>query len=187
MPRNFRSDRSAPSSPGARRLSADEVPPPPRTIPKPKGATPTVFTLRACAALRRAVVHFNATRFFESHEDWETIWHECEGAHRLFVQGLIQLAAAFHHVDHGTASGLVKLLRSSCEKLAAPTPETHGLDVGRLAADLVPWWAFGERVATGTAKRGPLTPPFPTLGYVEGRVPAPLPPEPHDDADEDPA
>ncbi|MFO0932882.1 MAG: DUF309 domain-containing protein [Planctomycetota bacterium] len=133
----------------------------------------------------RAVVHFNATRFFESHEDWETIWHECEGAHRLFVQGLIQLAAAFHHVDHGTASGLVKLLRSSCEKLAAPTSETHGLDVARLAADLVPWWAFGERVATGAAKRGPLTPPFPTLRYVEGRVPAPLPPEPHDDESPD--
>lgn len=135
----------------------------------------------------RAVVHFNATRFFESHEDWETIWHECDGAHRLFVQGLIQLAAAFHHVDHGTASGLVKLLRSSCEKLAAPTPETHGLDVARLAADLVPWWAFGDRVAAGAAKRGPLTPSFPTLRYVEGRVPTPLPPEPHDAADDDPA
>lgn len=129
----------------------------------------------------RAVVYFNARQFFESHEDWETIWHECEGAHRLWVQGLIQLAAAFHHVDHGTASGLVKLLRTAREKLAGPTGETHGLDVARLARDLSPWFAFGERVAAGAAKRGPDTPPFPTLVYVPGVEPAPLPPDPGTD------
>jgi len=139
--------------------------------------------LRVRGLFDRAVACFNAHLFFESHEDWETIWHECEGAHRLWVQGLIQLAAAFHHVDHGTASGLVKLLRSAHEKLAAATGETHGLDVARLAADLVPWWTFGAHVAAGAPKRGPATPPFPTLGYVAGAVPAPLPFEPADDAE----
>ncbi len=135
----------------------------------------------------RAVAHFNAGRFFESHEDWETIWHECDGAHRLWVQGLIQLAAAFHHVDHGTASGLVKLLRSSREKLGAPTRETHGLDVARLAADLDPWWAFGDAVAAGAPKRGVGTPPFPSLAYVAGITPAPLPFEDEPGDDDPPA
>ena len=125
----------------------------------------------------RAVEHFNAGRFFESHEDWETIWHEAEGAHRLWLQGLIQVAAGFHHVLHGTSSGFSKLMRSAAEKTAGYAGETHGLDGARLAADLAPWFAVGARVAAGAPMGGPDRPPFPTLTYRDGVVPAPLPPD----------
>lgn len=125
----------------------------------------------------RAVEHFNAARFFESHEDWETVWLEAEGRHRLWLQGLIQFAAALHHVDHGTASGLVKLVRSAQEKLSGYGGETHGLDVARLTADVAIWSAFAAVVAAGAPKRGPQTPAFPRLAYVAGHEPLPLPPE----------
>jgi hypothetical protein len=54
----------------------------------------------------RAVAYWNAGRFHEAHEDWETLWNEAEGARRLWLQGLIQFAAAFHHFEvTGSASG----------------------------------------------------------------------------------
>jgi hypothetical protein len=127
--------------------------------------------------------HWNARRFFESHEDWETIWHECEGPHRLWIQALIQTAAGFHHVDHGTASGFVKLMRSARAKMAGYAGDRHGLDAARLEADLAPWFAFAERVAAGAPLHGPATPAFPTLVHAPGVVAAPLPFEdPPDDA-----
>jgi uncharacterized protein len=123
----------------------------------------------------RAVVHFNERRFFESHEDWETLWHEAEGAHREWLQGLIQVAAALHHVGHGTASGFQKLMRSARAKMTGYRGDAHGIDLGRLWDDLQPWFAHGEAVAAGAPVCGPAMPPFPTIGYAPGTTPAPLP------------
>jgi uncharacterized protein len=132
----------------------------------------------------RAVACWNAGAFFEAHEDWEALWQEAEGAHRTWLQGLIQWAAAFHHVERGTSSGFVKLARSGAQKLAGYAGDTHGLDVAALAAALEPWRAHAERVASGAAMRGP-RPELPTIRYRPGVVPRPLPPEP--DAPEDDA
>jgi len=123
----------------------------------------------------RAVLHFNARRFFESHEDWETLWHEAEGPHREWLQGLIQVAAAFHHVEHGTSSGFGKLMKTSRAKMAGYRGDVHGIEFARLWEDLQPWFAHGERVAAGAPPRGPATPPFPTIAYAPGTAPSPLP------------
>ena len=132
----------------------------------------------------RAVAHWNARRFFEAHEDWETIWHEAEGARREWLQGLIQLAAAFHHVSRGTAPGFVKLVRSGCAKTAGYAGDTHGIDVTDLAGSIAPWRAHAERVATGAPLDAGAPPAPPVLRYRPGVVPAPLPPEPEADADD---
>ena len=122
----------------------------------------------------RAVLHFNAQRFFEAHEDWETLWQEADGAHRVWLQGLIQAAAGLHHVSWGTASGFCKLMKASSEKLAGYAGETHGIDFARLFEDLQPWFLLGERVGKGAPMRSPSTPAFPTIRYREGVEPAPL-------------
>jgi len=65
---------------------------------------------------------FDERRFFEAHEVWEARWLvETDEARRLLLQGLIQIAAAFHKlVDKNApepaaslfAKGLAKLDRS---------------------------------------------------------------------------
>jgi predicted metal-dependent hydrolase len=61
---------------------------------------------------------FNAHRFWHAHEAWERDWLVAEGEQRVFLQGLIQLAAAYHHVQRGTLSGAVRLFDAALEKLA---------------------------------------------------------------------
>ncbi len=127
----------------------------------------------------RAVVHWNAGAFFEAHEDWETIWHEAEGARREWLQGLIQFAAAFVHVGRDNKSGMVKLMRSAAQRAGGYGGDTAGSDFAALWRDLAPWLAHAERVASGHPLRDG-APPLPTIHYVPGAVPMPLPPEPED-------
>jgi hypothetical protein len=109
----------------------------------------------------RAVALFNDRAFFEAHEDWEALWHEAEGAERLWLQGLIQWAAAFVHFERGFhASGFVKLVREGRHKAEPYAGTTWGLDFPRLLRDLQPWFEHADRVDGGA----PL---------VEGAPPAP--------------
>ena len=127
----------------------------------------------------RAVALWNAGRFHEAHEDWETLWNEAEGARRAWLQGLIQYAAAFHHLRvTGSASGFSKLMRSASEKCAPYAGDTLGLDFPRLWRDLEPWRRHGERVAAGAPLQtgAPSSPP--TIAYAPGREPDPFPFEP---------
>jgi hypothetical protein len=135
----------------------------------------------------RAVALWNARRFHEAHEDWETLWNEAQGPKRLWLQGLIQFAAAFHHFERtGSASGFAKLMRSASEKCGSYGGDTLGLDFARLWAALEPWRAHGERVAAGAGLRegAPAAPP--SLAPLPGCVPDPFPFEPdeEDEADE---
>ncbi len=41
---------------------------------------------------------FNAGKFWHAHEAWELVWQRQAEDERLFFQGLIQLAAAYHHL-----------------------------------------------------------------------------------------
>ena len=70
------------------------------------------------------MTRFNARLFYEAHEDWEDLWHEAEGDERRWLQGLIQIAAAFFHVERGFhATGFVKLVREGWAK-AWPFPSS---------------------------------------------------------------
>lgn len=143
--------------------------------------TPT--WVRGC--FDRAVRHWNAGAFFEAHEDWETLWHEAEGPRREWLQGLIQLAAAFVHVGRDNAGGVVKLLRSAAGKAGRYGGDTAGIDFVAFWAEMAPWLAHAERVANGHPLRAG-APPVPGIRYLPGVVPMPLPPEPDspDDVDD---
>ena len=60
-------------------------------------------------AIERGVALFNAHEFWHAHEAWEELWLEESGDEKQFLQGLIQLAAAYHHVKRGTYRGLVNV------------------------------------------------------------------------------
>ena len=129
----------------------------------------------------RAVAFFNARAFYEAHEDWETLWNEAEGAERLWLQGLIQWAAAFFHFERGYhASGFAKLLREGSEKALGYEGDCHGIRFDRLVGDMQPWFAHGVAVGAGRGLRDG-APALPVIRYADGVEPRPLPPEPYED------
>lgn len=77
---------------------------------------------------RAGIDHFNAAEFWDAHESWETIWLEAESDVQLFLQGLIQLAAAYHHVKRGTYPGGLRLFDAALQKLEAFPKRWCGID-----------------------------------------------------------
>ncbi len=69
-------------------------------------------------AFRRGVEHFNALEFWEAHESWEELWLAAESDLEQFLQGLIQIAAAYHHLKRGTFRGGVRLFDAGLARLA---------------------------------------------------------------------
>ncbi|MDA1193953.1 MAG: DUF309 domain-containing protein [Planctomycetota bacterium] len=115
-------------------------------------AEPTVPQPAPGAAERfsNGVALFNARAFWEAHEAWEDLWLEAEGAHRLWLQGLIQYAAALFHFERGFfASGFQRLMQTATEKTAHYGGETYGINWPGLQAALAPWIEYGTRVAAG--------------------------------------
>jgi predicted metal-dependent hydrolase len=80
-------------------------------------------------ALPRGADLFNRGLHWEAHEAWEELWLELEDEPRLFVQGLIQVAAAGHKAFvQQQPRGCVKLLISALEKLEAAPPDFLGVE-----------------------------------------------------------
>jgi len=88
-------------------------------------AAPTVIDLASRLEQGRAA--FNGGQYFEAHELWEEAWQELAGAERVFVQGLIQIAAGLHHLGQHRPRPAVGLLRRGLEKISrgVPAPFAH--------------------------------------------------------------
>lgn len=91
---------------------------------------------------------FNARFFWEAHEAWEGLWAACErtSVPAIFLQGLIQIAAALLKAHMGSAAGVEVLAREGLEKLrrvAAAEPRLMGLDLPSTIADLEAFFAAG--------------------------------------------
>jgi predicted metal-dependent hydrolase len=77
---------------------------------------------------RAGLAHFNATEFWEAHESWETLWLAAESDAKRFLQGMIQVAAAYHHVKRGTLAGAPRLFEAGMRKLAPFPQDFCGVD-----------------------------------------------------------
>ncbi len=102
-------------------------------------------------ALARGQALFNAHRFWDAHEEWEIAWRVERGDVRRMLQGLIQIAAGWHHVFvTGRTSGAVKVLTMGLEKLETIPDAMAGLALSEFcrgitdAMDAVRRWAGGE-------------------------------------------
>ena len=76
---------------------------------------------------RRGIEQFNAGRFFDAHETWEEIWLASREPEKTFLQGVIQIAAAFHHYHRGTLRGTGSLLRAALHRLNSYPPSHNGI------------------------------------------------------------
>ena len=70
-------------------------------------------------AFMRGAVLFDSGAFFEAHEVWEERWRlETDATVKLCLQGLIQVAAAFHQrLARGSPSSASRLLGKGLAKL----------------------------------------------------------------------
>lgn len=65
---------------------------------------------------------FNQEKFFEAHEVLESLWRETKTEERDFYQALIQIAAAFVHLQKNTPAG-AGILYEKAAKLFSKYPE----------------------------------------------------------------
>jgi predicted metal-dependent hydrolase len=111
--------------------------------------------------LERGRALFNARLFWEAHEAWEEAWMEEEGDTRLFLQGLIQVAAGYYKAFvQEQPVGCVKLLGSGLDKLR-PLPGAFGgialagfiAQVDRTLRSARDWEKGGARLDAGDVPR----------------------------------
>ena len=67
--------------------------------------------------LLEGVENFNQRKFWEAHESWETLWLVAESDLVEYLQGLIQIAAAYHHIQRGTLRGAPRLFAAALKRL----------------------------------------------------------------------
>ena len=96
-------------------------------------------------AFARGVGQFNRREFFDSHESWEAIWLAAPEPEKTFLQGIIQVAAAFHHFERGNREGAESLLRQGLVKLERFPEKYHGIRLEELRLPARKWLAALER------------------------------------------
>ena len=116
--------------------------------------------------LQEGIRLFNEDFFFEAHEVWEDLWHRERGGSRLFLQGLIQVAAALHHFREGNMGGAASLVEKALTKLRQYPDEYLGINSNRLIAYLERFKHSLRRDVP--QKQGGGIPPFPKLGVPGG-------------------
>jgi predicted metal-dependent hydrolase len=83
---------------------------------------------------RLAIEHFDARRYFQAHEAWETVWKRRKGTEdEEFFKGLSQLGAGYTHYRRGNPHGTHTLIRRAVSRIAPRGPRHHGIDVEALA------------------------------------------------------
>ena len=78
--------------------------------------------------ISEGVALFNEQRFWHAHEAWERLWLIERGPEKRFLQGLIQLAAAYHHVVRGNHRGARRLFDAALAKLEPFDADHDGVD-----------------------------------------------------------
>jgi hypothetical protein len=108
--------------------------------------------------LERAAALANHGLFFEVHELLEPVWFRASEPTRTALQGLIQVAVAFHHLENGNLEGARSLLVLGVAKVAeagaALLLDTRGW-LGELRATLA------TLAAGGSPPLAPRWPPWP--------------------------
>ncbi len=104
---------------------------------------------------------FNERHFFEAHEVLEDVWHREHGEPRLFLQGLIQICAGFHHFQNRNDRGAAELLQRGSDKMRRYPRQYLNLDAGRLLEAVDACRTRIERMRDGVEPEGPIE--FPTI------------------------
>lgn len=108
-------------------------------------------------ALAAGLACYRRQEFFETHEHWESVWLCAAEPEKTFLQALIHVTVAFHHLRGGNWVGAGRQLRRAQRKLAAYPAEFGGVDVEAVRASVGAWLQALEAGQTAFAI------PFPTI------------------------
>jgi hypothetical protein len=79
---------------------------------------------------------YEAGEFFTAHEEWETVWLLSPDPEKTFLQGLIQLTAAFHHLQRDNRLGTILLLQAALRRLDIYPDSFGGISVALLCSEI---------------------------------------------------
>jgi predicted metal-dependent hydrolase len=108
-------------------------------------------------ALRKAALLFNHHLFFEVHEVLEAQWRTEDGTPRRFLQGLIQVAVAFYHLERRNFQGALSLLHEGLEKIVPHQPAFLGVELQEFVAQLTACYEELSRLGPGNFERFQVT------------------------------
>lgn len=72
---------------------------------------------------------FNRGDYYDAHEIWEELWHDCDEFDRAFYQSLIQAAVAIYHSSRSNHIGAKRLFAKGQAKAIQYRPHHLGLDI----------------------------------------------------------
>jgi predicted metal-dependent hydrolase len=93
----------------------------------------------SCGALAEGLQCYKTGEFFLAHEHWEGVWLKCEEPEKTFLQSLIQITAAFHHLQRKNFRGAASLLRAALRRLNAFPATYGGIEVEALRESVRAW------------------------------------------------
>lgn len=124
---------------------------------------------------KRGLDLFNRGHFFDAHEVLEDLWRSlprhsaANKRFRLHVQGMIQLAVAFHHESTGNRVGALSVLKRALRNLKGAERSFARLDFDQLRRESALWEAYLHRslelvlVANENKNRRHLAPALPKI------------------------
>ncbi len=119
---------------------------------------------------RRGLALFNSARFFDAHEALEDAWREAPRHSRLrqHLQGIVQLAVAFHHQSTGNYTGARSVLERALRNLDGAEESFPELDLKSLRTSLKPWREYLAEIRTSAPSSahqadGPALPELPKI------------------------
>jgi predicted metal-dependent hydrolase len=90
-------------------------------------------------ALAEGLQHYDSGEFFAAHECWESLWLLASEPEKTFLQGLIQVTAAFHHWQRNNPLGTARLLQAALRRLEAYPASFGSISVALLCNDIREW------------------------------------------------
>jgi len=87
-------------------------------------------------ALAEGLRLYEAEEFFAAHEAWEIVWLGSQEPDKTFLQGLIQVTAAFYHLQRNNPLGTVLLLQAALRRLEHYPVRFGGISVTLLCNDI---------------------------------------------------
>ena len=98
---------------------------------------------------------FNRGHFFDAHEALEDVWRSVPRGQplRRHLQGMVQLAVAFHHASTGNYVGARSVLERGIGNLDGADSSFPEVDFERLRAELMPWRKYLDGTVSADEKK----------------------------------
>jgi uncharacterized protein len=87
----------------------------------------------------RGISMFNNAEFFDAHEALEDVWRAAPPENKKFLQGLVQVAVAFHHYSTGNRVGMRSVLERAIKNLGEPAGSYEQFKLAQLVQSLAQW------------------------------------------------